>query len=151
MLSRSLDPTLKLTAEIIFNRVYKRTYYHCSKYSNMKKIFFFVLGILCLASCIRSGPQTTTSMNIHDESGTIKIRSSGKVRFNREASAISSISPYGYLEYSHKRKRMRAEADAEGNVSYFLKDGSERLQMNESGRRFLASVIQDVVRRGFKN
>ena len=89
----------------------------------MKKIFVFLLGIICLSACTNSGPRTSTTMNIHDESGTIRIKASGKVRFNADRTAISTMSPYGYLEYSHNKKKMRAYADGDGNVMYTLRNG----------------------------
>ena len=116
----------------------------------MKKISIFLLGMICLVACTHSGSYKTTTMNIHDESGTVHIKSSGRIRFNADQSAITSMSPYGYLEYSHNKKKMRAEADGDGNIDYSLQNGYQQLSMNEEGRRFIAAVLHDVIRRGFE-
>jgi hypothetical protein len=79
----------------------------------------------------------------------VKIKWSGKVRFNDDETAIASISPGGYLKYSFNDKKMFAESNLQGDILYTLDDGHQVLPLNDTGRKFLAASIREIFADGY--
>jgi hypothetical protein len=79
----------------------------------------------------------------------VKIRWSGKVKFNDDETAIASITPGGYLKYSFNDKKMFAESNLQGDILYTLDDGHQVLPLNDTGRKFLAASIREILADGY--
>jgi hypothetical protein len=78
-----------------------------------------------------------------------EIHWSGKVRLSDDEKTIGSISPGGYLKLRENDRKLEAESNLQGEVSYMLYDGHENLSLNDSGRRFIAVALQKMIARGF--
>jgi hypothetical protein len=79
----------------------------------------------------------------------VKIKWSGKVKFNDDETAIASITPGGYLRYTNNDKKMFAESNLQGDISYTLYDGHQTLVLNDSGKKFLATSIMEMNNMGY--
>ena len=99
-----------------------------------------VAGMLFLAACT-FGKRHTTLVEKSDNH-YLRIEYAGHISFNREGTAISSISPDGYVEYQQDDKKLEAKDNGNGGVSYELYDGYEKLGMDERGRQFIAEAVR---------
>ncbi len=85
----------------------------------MKRSQLVFLAVLCIATaCLRRGPITT--IKVSDGHSLLKIEYSGKVVFNRAGTAITGISPGGYVKYDRDGRVFSASGDERGRVTYFL-------------------------------
>ncbi len=78
----------------------------------------------------------------------VRIEYSGRVYFNHDGTAISSISPGGYVKFEHNDRKLEAENNNQGGVTYELYDNGERLSMNDEGKRFIAEAVQMMMKKG---
>jgi hypothetical protein len=112
------------------------------KRKDMEKsgIVLIVAGLLFLAACT-FGKRHTTIVEKSD-GHYLRIEYAGQVSFNRDGTAISSISRNGYVEYQKDNKKLEAKNNGNGGVSYELYDGYEKLSMDERGKEFIAEAVQ---------
>jgi hypothetical protein len=112
------------------------------KRKDMEKsgIVLIVAGLLFLAACT-FGKRHTTIVEKSD-GHYLRIEYAGQVSFNRDGTAISSISRNGYVEYQKDNKKLEAKNNGNGGVSYELYDGYEKLGMDERGKEFIAEAVQ---------
>jgi hypothetical protein len=71
----------------------------------------------------------------------------GKIRFYPDSTAISSISPDGYVEYQYDDKKLNAKNDGKGGVSYELYEGYTKVNMDDEGKRFIAEAVRTMERK----
>jgi hypothetical protein len=110
--------------------------------------FFLVLIRVCFSWPGHGGHDTGNILMKGD--GYIKeIHWSGKIRLSDDEKAIAGISPGGYLKFRENDTTFRAESNLQGEVSYQLYDGRTSLSLGDSGKRFIAAILQKVVGFGF--
>lgn len=121
----------------------------------MKLTFFLIAFFLILLRVYYSwaghahrtdndGNITVSSDNYREE-----IHWSGKVKLSDDEMSIASISPGGYLKFRENDTKLSAESNLQGEISYTLFDGQKSLTLNDSGQRFVASVLRKMIRFGF--
>ena len=112
------------------------------KRKDMEKsgIALIVAGMLFLAACTFGRRHTTIVEKSNDH--YLRIEYAGQISFNRDGTAISSISRDGYVEYQKDSKKLEAKNNGNGGVSYELYDGYEKLGMDERGKEFIAEAVQ---------
>ena len=74
---------------------------------------------------------------------------SGKYRISDDDRSIAEISPGGYLKFRENDTTMKVESDLQGKLHYILDNGQEKLDLNDSGQRFVAVQLQKMIRLGF--
>jgi hypothetical protein len=121
----------------------------------MKLTFFLIAFFLIL---LRVYYSWAGYAHRRDDDGNIITRSdnyieeihwSGKVKLSDDEKSIASISPGGYLKFRENDQKLVAESNLQGEISYTLFDGQKSLTLNDSGQRFVAGVLQKMVRFGF--
>src|ERR1700738_2887390 len=121
----------------------------------MKLTFFLIAFFLIL---LRVYYSWAGYAHKHDNDGNITVRSdnyseeihwSGKVKLSDDEKSIASISPGGYLKFRENDTKLSAESNLEGEISYTLFDGQKSLTLNDSGQRFVAAVLQKMIRFGY--
>jgi hypothetical protein len=122
----------------------------------MKITFFLIAFCLVFLRMYFSwtGPGGTDSNNgtmIIGAGGdhSIEIKWSGKVVFNDDETAVASITPGGYLKFKDNGKRMVAESNMQGDISYRLYDGDFELALDSTGKKLLVEDIREMVSFGF--
>jgi len=78
-----------------------------------------------------------------------EINWSGKTRLSDDEKSITGITPGGYIKFRENDTTLKAESSLQGEISYTLYNGRDNLPLNDSGRRFIAAVLQKMISRGF--
>jgi len=118
------------------------------KRKDMEKsgIALLVTGMLFLAACTFGRRHTTI---VEKSNGHyLRIEYAGHVSFNRDGTAISSISRDGYVEYQKDDKKLEAKNNGNGGVSYELYDGYDKLGLDGRGKEFIAEAVQVMLQKG---
>jgi hypothetical protein len=122
----------------------------------MKLTFFLIAFFLVLlrvyfswAGYARHNSSTSGNMLIKGDNFIEEINWSGKVRLSDDEKSIADITPGGYLKFRENDQTFKAESNLQGEIAYTLYDGHENLTLNDSGRRFVAGVLQKMIARGF--
>jgi hypothetical protein len=89
------------------------------------------------------------TMTINNEDDDAEIKWSGKVKFTDDETAIASMTPGGYLKFRHNDEKLLAESNLQGDISYELYDGKQRLTLDEKGQKFLAKSIHEMIEYGY--
>src|ERR1700683_2099126 len=114
----------------------------------MKKIIAIVLGfgvMLFASSCHRGN-----TIIVNDGENDLSIYYSGEIKFNDDETAISSISPDGYVRYKKNDRKLVAECDYHGQIKYELSDNGRPFDVNsEDGKKLMAIAIRDMIDVGF--
>ncbi len=121
----------------------------------MKLTFFLIgLALILLRLCYPmldiwhngrgQGTMITKSDNYYEG-----IWWSGKYRISDDDRSIAEISPGGYLKFRENDTIMKVESDLQGKLHYILDNGQEKLDLNDSGRNFVAVQLQKMIRLGF--
>src|ERR1700753_830188 len=107
------------------------------KRTDMEKsgIAIVVAGIALLAACSFGRRHTTIVENSNDHH--LRIEYSGKVAFNNDGTAITSISPDGYVEYQNDDKKLEAKNNGHGGISYELYEGYTKMSLDDNGKKFI--------------
>jgi hypothetical protein len=121
------------------------------KRNDMKKseIAIVVAGIVLLAGCSFGKRHTTIVENTNNH--RIRIEYSGHIYFNKDETAISSISRNGYLEYQNDERKLNAKNDGHGGVSYELYEGYTKVYPDAEGKKFIAEAIKVIVQKAGHN
>jgi hypothetical protein len=117
--------------------------------SDMKKIRIIVLGIAIIGifhACGIGQHHTTIVENSGDR--YLKIEYAGYVHFYSDGSAISSISPGGYVKYQNNDKELEAKSNDMGGVKYELYEDGQKLSLDANGRRFIADAVREMLKKG---
>lgn len=118
----------------------------------MKLTFFLIALFLMLLSVYFSKAGFS-----HRNDGTIRVTAgsyveeinwSGKIRLSDDERSVAEIVPGGYLKFRENDQTFKAESNLQGEISYILYDGHENLTLDDSGRRFVADVLQKMIARG---
>ena len=72
----------------------------------------------------------------------LKIEYSGHVYFNNEGTAISSISPGGYVKYQFNNKKLEAKSNHRGEINYEIYDDGQKLDPYRDGKLFIAEAVK---------
>jgi hypothetical protein len=89
------------------------------------------------------------TMTMSNGDDHFEIKWSGKIRLSDDEKAIESISPGGYLKFTHQDEKLLAESNMQGDISYKIYDGQQELAMDEKGKKFLAGAIREMIEFGF--
>ena len=123
---------MKLTFFLIaFSLVFVRTYLSCT-------------GAWHASNSNVEGNMTIISDNYREE-----IHWSGVIRLNDDETALASITPGGYLKYRLNDKKMVAESNLQGEISYSLYDDGVQIPADSNGQKFIAHAIEQLVAAGF--
>ena len=123
---------MKLTFFLIaFILVFLRVYLSCT-------------GVMHGGRSNVEGTMTVISDNYREE-----IRWSGVIRFDSEETTIVSITPGGYFKYRLNDKKLVAESNLQGEISYELYDDGEKTALDSNGRKFIAKAVKELIAAGF--
>ncbi len=113
----------------------------------LKFTILCMVFILFLTACQHSnqGPITTIEVN-----SDLKIVYAGILKLNDDQTDFKSISPNGYVHYKRNNKTVTVESSSEGKLDYQLFDGNRSLNLDESGKAFVAESIKDMLANGLK-
>jgi hypothetical protein len=111
------------------------------------KIAILAIGLACFVTACGFGKRHTTIIE-NSNNDYIKIEYAGNIYFNSDGSAIKGISPGGYVKYRHKDKKLEAENNGTGGVSYELYDDNQKLDLDDNGRRFIAEAVKEMIKKG---
>jgi len=122
----------------------------------MKLTFFLIAFFLVLlrvyfswAGYARHNDNDRGNIVVNADNFTEEINWSGRVRLSDDEKSITDISPGGYLKFRENDQTFKAESNLQGEITYTLYDGHENLTLNDSGKRFVAEVLQKMIARGF--
>jgi len=105
--------------------------------------------LACLTSACHFGKGHTTIL----ETGNnyyLKIEYSGYVHFTNDGTAISSISPGGYVKYQFNNKKLEAKNNGMGGVSYELYNYGEKVDPYRDGKPLIAEAVRMMMRKGYR-
>jgi len=102
-----------------------------------------VLGIILTACHFGRSTTIVENGNGHE----LRIKSYGKIYFNRDETEIAYISHGGHLEYHNDGKELKAENGPNG-VKYELSENG-RVLNPDSSRAFIAEAVRIMVRKGY--
>lgn len=94
------------------------------------------------------GEDGRITINIHDETGHLRLESRGAIAFTDDETAIKSISPGGYIKLKRNGRTLRATNDAQGDVVYEL-NGNKKSVLTADDRKFLGRAIKEMINVGF--
>lgn len=115
----------------------------------MKKIriLLLVMALAGLSACHLGRKHSTiveTGNNYY-----LKIEYSGRVYFNNNGTAISSISQGGYVKYQFNNKKLEAKSNSSGGVNYEIYEDGEKLDPFHDGRPLIAEAVKMMMRKGY--
>ncbi|MBC8110845.1 MAG: hypothetical protein H7Y04_07280 [Verrucomicrobia bacterium] len=126
----------------------------------MKKLPFIIavtglliMGISCKESFSTSQyisdryAKSATTMRYDDRNTFFEINYTGAISFNEDETAIQ-ISPNGYVRYEENNKKLFAESNAEGKISYEMYENGSKLNFDDTGKKFLAEIIKKIIHHG---
>ncbi len=121
----------------------------------MKLTFFLIAFCLVLlrvyfswAGYARHNSNDQGNILVSADNFTEKINWSGKFRLSDDEKSITDMTPGGYLKFRENDQTFKAESNLQGEITYTLYDGHENLTLNDSGKRFVAGVLQKIISLG---
>lgn len=96
----------------------------------------------------RSGENGKYTYLFSDSDLSLKIEISGEITFSEDETTIAAISKGGYLKYKNRKKSIKAESGAGGEIIYEMYDGSQKLDFDDNGKNFLAEAIGIMMQHG---
>jgi hypothetical protein len=122
----------------------------------MKLTFFLIAFFLVLlrvyfswAGYARHNTSNDGNVLIKGDNFIEEIHWSGKIRLSGDEKSITDMTPGGYLKFRENDQTFKAESNLQGEIDYSLYDGHENLTLDDSGRRFVAGVLQKMIARGW--
>jgi hypothetical protein len=115
----------------------------------MKKLKFLAslcIGLL-LSACHFGRHSTIVETGDHYY---LRIEYAGIIHFNDDGTAISSISPGGYVKYENNDKRLEAQNNDQGGISYELSDDGEKLHLDNRGKEFIAQAVRVMLKKNHR-
>ncbi|WP_214071444.1 hypothetical protein [Mucilaginibacter sp. dw_454] len=116
----------------------------------MKSLTINLIGVYLaasIASC-HYGTGRHVVIKTGDNYGETKIEYSGRADFNSDGTAITYISPKGFVKYSNGDQELIAESDYAGHITYQINDSQKLRQLNPQQKIFLAGAIKNMIRLG---
>jgi hypothetical protein len=110
------------------------------------KMLIVILSLAILTACHFGRRHTIIVENSNDHH--LRIEYSGRVAFNSDNTAISNISPGGYVKYENDGRKLKAKRDRDGEIQYELDDDGQQLNMNESNKQFIAEAVRVMAQKG---
>lgn len=121
----------------------------------MKLIFFLIAFFLVLLRVYfswaghRGRGNDEGNMTMTSDNYIKQVKWSGKIKLSDDEKTIAGISPGGYLKFRENDRKLSAESNLQGDIHYELYDGHSKLNLNDSGRRFISAVLQEMIAFGF--
>ncbi|HWK05874.1 MAG TPA: hypothetical protein VNS58_19670 [Puia sp.] len=78
-----------------------------------------------------------------------QIKYGGKIVLSDDETDIKSISPGGYIKYRKNSRKMSAESNVKGEITYVLTDNGDKLNGNDKGKAFIREAISEIIAYGF--
>lgn len=115
----------------------------------MKKIqlLAIALGLITLLSACHYG-RGHVIISTDDGSSRVRIEYYGQVAFNAAKTAISYISPRGYVRYEKDDERIDAYRNRNGQIVYRINGGDKKIALDDNDRLFVAEAVKEMVKRG---
>jgi hypothetical protein len=104
---------------------------------------------LVFVSC-HNGPRHTT-IETSDGTTSARIECAGDIQFTGDSSAVTSISPYGYIEYWGNDKHVLIESDEQGSLTYQLQQGQTNIPLDSTGKLFMAAALKEMITLGLRS
>ncbi|MCC8424062.1 hypothetical protein [Mucilaginibacter sp. UR6-11] len=83
-----------------------------------------------------------------DDRGSTRIEYAGRAFFNINGTAITHITPNGYVKYKRDGRELVAESDKQGEIFYRINDGEKQTHLNADDSLFLARAVKDMIKHG---
>ena len=116
----------------------------------MRNVIMGLALIFTVSLTACGGRYRTTTIEMNNGSESVRIKSSGQVRFNPETTAIQSIAPGGYLSYRRNNKKLTAESNEQGQLTIEMSNDGKALILDAEGKHFMADAIKDMLAQGFQ-
>jgi len=73
----------------------------------------------------------------------------GSIRLTDDETGIVRISSGGYIQYRHNDKRLEAESDAQGHISYDIRSNGRQLSPDGDGEPVIKEALRQMIVYGF--
>jgi len=120
------------------------------------KLIFFVIGFSLIflrvyfkSSGVFGHHGRTTSITVSNGSDYMQIKYSGTITLNDNETGFQQISPGGYVRFRQNDKKLLAEGNLKGEISYELSDDGEAITDPAAARQFTAAAIREMIAYGF--
>jgi hypothetical protein len=114
------------------------------------KITIAALGFITLAFACRMNTRHVIITD-GDNSNSTRIEYSGRAYFNMEGTAITHITPHGFVKYKRDGQELLAKSDNHGDVIYSVNDNRGQKELSGGEKLFLARAVQDMIKHGHNN
>lgn len=112
----------------------------------MKQVIFCMAVICLLGAGCKNGNRIVVNNNDH----YLEIDYDGEIKFTEDETAIESMSPGSYLEFTTNDRRLIAKRSYHGEVKYQLYEYGRRVDpYGEKGQRLIGDIVQEMVKLGF--
>lgn len=121
----------------------------------MKPEFFVIafctlfLGVVLTYTRHLSPGRNASTITIKGDDFTEEINYTGKIELNEDETSVKSISAGGYIRYTKNEKKIAAEGNPNGGITYAFYNEGEKVSMAEGGDEFLAEAISEMIAWGF--
>ncbi|TFF30452.1 hypothetical protein [Mucilaginibacter psychrotolerans] len=114
--------------------------------NSYKKMQAVVLGLALMAITTSCRQNSTTVIETDDNGSTKRIEYSGQVVFSKDKTGIDYISKGGYVKFERNGRKIEAENDSKGKVTYKYDGGDGVAVLGADGKQFLAQAMQEISR-----
>jgi hypothetical protein len=111
----------------------------------MKKILAIIASFVCIM--IATAFQGGQSIIINDNGSVLEIRYAGKFMLNEDETAISQISPDGFINFRKNDTRFTAQPGDQGQVFYRFSEKNRKVS-DEKGKKILGEAIREMIAHG---
>jgi hypothetical protein len=111
----------------------------------MKKLNLFIITLMLAAvtSCQRGN---VTCIRSNDGKTEVEITYSGRIVFDEANAEIKAMAPKSYIKYKKDDRKLNAESDTEGRITYELDNGEKVAALTTDDKQFLAEAIKAIVK-----
>ncbi|MDB5005088.1 MAG: hypothetical protein JWQ34_3313 [Mucilaginibacter sp.] len=114
------------------------------------KITVAALGLIILSSACRMNSRHVI-ISDGDNHNSTRIEYSGRAFFNGDSTAITHITPNGYVKYKRDGQELIAKGDNHGGIVYRINNSDEQTHLNAGDKTFLAQAVKDMIKHGHNN
>jgi hypothetical protein len=113
-------------------------------------IIFFALfvGAYFTYEKHKSGGNNESTIVISNGNYYEEIKYSGKIEFSDDEISVKSISPGGHIDFRQNDKKIIAESNKEGMISYRISDGDNKLPLDSNGKKFITEMVKEMISLG---
>ena len=114
----------------------------------MKKITLLsaAFGLVLLVSCHFGRRHSIIISN--DGNEKIRIEYYGQFSFNNARTAVSSMSPGGYISYEWNDEKLEVQRNRVGQIVYKINGGRKKTVLDRNDKLFVAVAVKEMIKKG---